>query len=164
MKLHLNWGFVADGVMGGLSTGTLHHAVVNGRPAAVLQGQVSLENNGGFVQMATYLHTDGTALDASAWDGIALDVCGNGQTYDLRLRTDQLTRPWQSFRTAFSTSREWQTVHIPFATLTAHKTDSLFNPTQLRRIGVLAIGRAFDADVAVAAVHLYKSTKGPENE
>jgi adhesin HecA-like repeat protein len=164
MILHPNWDYVADRVMGGVSTGTLCHEVVQGRPAAVLRGQVSLDNNGGFVQMASDLHADGTAVDASAFDGVAIDVCGNDEVYDLRLRTDQLTRPWQSFRAEFRASRDWQTVHVPFASLQAHKTDAMFNRACVRRIGVLAIGRVFTAEVAVANLRLYRTAESQIGE
>jgi hypothetical protein len=50
-----------------------------GRPAIRMQGNVSLENNGGFVQIAIDLSPDGKALDASPWRGIELDVFGNSE-------------------------------------------------------------------------------------
>tara|TARA_R110002124_G_scaffold213874_4_gene379909 strand:- start:455 stop:619 length:165 start_codon:yes stop_codon:yes gene_type:complete len=54
---------------------------------------VSRDNSGGFVQIAFDLVPGGGPFDASPWDGIALDVHGNTEPYDLRLRTDQVTRP-----------------------------------------------------------------------
>jgi hypothetical protein len=156
MEIHPKWDYVADGVMGGVSQGGLRQEVFRGRKAAVLRGDVSLANNGGFVQIAFDLRADGTVFDASGWDGIALDVCGDGERYDIRLRTAQLTRPWQSFRTEFVAGPEWQTVRIPFETVISHRTDAVFDPAQLRRIGILAIGREFRAEVAVAGVRLFQ--------
>jgi len=49
------WRFFSDGVMGGVSTGAMTVETVNGRPALCLRGQVRLENNGGFVQLALEL-------------------------------------------------------------------------------------------------------------
>ena len=46
------WQLVTDRVMGGVSDGTLVRETVSGRPALRMRGDVSLENNGGFVQMA----------------------------------------------------------------------------------------------------------------
>ena len=51
----------------------------------------------------------------------------------------------------------WQTVRLPFDQMIPHKTDAAFDPARLRRIGILAIGRAMRAEIAVAAVHLYRS-------
>ncbi len=156
MELGPKWEYVADGVMGGVSSGGMQKQVFRGRDATVLHGDVSLDNNGGFVQIAFDLRPDGTGFDAGDWDGIALDVCGNGQRYDIRLRTDQLTRPWQSFRTDFTAPQDWQALQIPFHSVIAHKTDAVFDPAQLRRVGILAVGREFHAEVAVAGVRLYR--------
>lgn len=157
MELDPQWEYVSDGVMGGLSTGSLTRAEVAGRQAMRLMGDVSLDNNGGFVQMAFDLRPDGGAFDASRWDAIALDVCGNDQAYDLRLRTDQLTRPWQSFRADFVAQPQWRTITVPFAEMEAHRTDATFDPARLRRVGVLGIGRVFRVDVAVGAVRLVRT-------
>ena len=150
------WEFVADTVMGGVSTGDFKVEIYKGRTSTVLLGDVSLEHNGGFVQIAADLTVDGSPYDASAWDGFELTVCGNAAGYDFRLRTDALSRPWQSFRTDFVAPLKWRTLRLPFANLTPHKTDAKFDAAGLRRIGILAIGRQMRAEMAVAAVHLYR--------
>ena len=157
MKLDPQWEYVADKVMGGVSAGGIEQTIYQNRKATVLRGAVSLDNNGGFIQIAFDLLADGSGFDASDWDGIALDVCGNGETYDIRLRTNQLTRPWQSFRTEFIALPTWQILQIPFNNFIAHKTDAVFDPSQLRRIGLLAIGREFQAELAVADISFYRS-------
>lgn len=154
-ELTPHWDYVADTVMGGVSTGRATQEVVDGRDAIRLTGAVSLDNNGGFVQIAFDL-TAGAVFDASAFAGIALDVRGNGETYDLRLRTDALTRPWQSFQTAFIAPAEWTTIQLPFTAFAPHRTEATFDPARLRRVGILAIGREMQADIAVAGVRLYR--------
>jgi hypothetical protein len=162
------WQFIADGVMGGVSQGTMDRETVQGREAYRMRGAVSLENNGGFIQMALDLAPDGAAVDASAFTGIALDVmdsslalglrpnrADNGETYNLHLRTTDVTRPWQSYRQSFIAGRVWETHHIPFTDLTPHRIDTPLDVRRLRRIGILAIGRVFDADVSVAGVRFY---------
>ncbi len=157
MEFNPDWEYVADGVMGGVSDGGLRHDTYHGRMAAVLRGRVSLDNNGGFVQIAFDLRPDGSGFNASDWDGLEVQLCGNGEGYDIRLRTDQLTRPWQSFRTEVTPLPEWQTLRLPFDRFLPHKTDVPFDPRHLRRIGVLGIGREFQAEVAIAAVGLYRA-------
>lgn len=154
MDLAPNWEFVADTVMGGVSRGSVESVVVAGRMATRLTGRVSLDNNGGFIQMATDLADDGRILDASRWSGLELDVTGNGETYELRLRTDQLLRPWQSYRTEFRAQAGWHRLRFPFAAFAPHRTETPFDPARLRRIGVLAFGREFEADIAVAGLRL----------
>jgi uncharacterized protein (TIGR03643 family) len=150
------WEYVADTVMGGVSTGGRQVETYKGRTATVLRGDVSLQHNGGFVQIAADLNADGSSYDTSAWDGFELTVCGNNAAYDFRLRTDDLSHPWQSFRTDFVAPFKWRTVRLPFANVTPHKTDAKFEAARLRRISILAIGREMQAEIALAAVHLYR--------
>ncbi|UWQ22234.1 CIA30 family protein [Jannaschia sp. W003] len=151
MDLTPRWEFVADTVMGGVSTGAIAEGVVEGRDAVRLRGEVSLENDGGFVQVATDLDPVGPE-----WTGVAFETLGNGETYEVRLRTDALRRPWQSFRAPFRAPAAWATVRVPFAALEPHRTDARFDPAELRRLGIVAVGRAFAADVAVSNLRLYR--------
>ncbi|WP_227270109.1 CIA30 family protein [Roseobacter weihaiensis] len=156
MELSPRWEYVSDRVMGGVSEGQLRLESVKGQRSAHLTGRVSLDNNGGFVQMAFDIAADGRVFDASDWAGIALDVLGNGERYEIRLRTAQLTRPWQSFRAEIVAIDRWQTLYLPFEVFEAHRTQVAFDPAALRRIGVLGIGRVFDADIAVGGLRLYR--------
>lgn len=106
--LHPDWEYVADGVMGGVSRGQAGPAQVAGRAAMRLSGAVSTDNGGGFIQMAFDL-----AEDVGGWTGLELDVYGNDERYDLRLRTTRLTRAWQSFRTEFVATTAWTTIKVP---------------------------------------------------
>ncbi len=142
--------------MGGLSKGKLELTTVENHTIARLTGRVSLENNGGFVQIAFDLAEGGQAFDASDFTGVEVEVKGNSESYDLRLRTTQLSRPWQSFRCSFTAQREWKKWRLPFSGFVPHRTDFDLDPSRLRRIGVLAIGRAFEADVSVRSVALYR--------
>ncbi len=144
------WEAVTDAVMGGTSSVRLARAVVAGRPALHLTGTVRLDNNGGFVQMALDLAPGGAAVDASACAGIDLLVHGNGERYGLHLRTAGLDRPWQSYRHEFTASPGWRPLRLPFAGFRPHRTTLPFDPGRLRRIGIVAIGRAFLADLALA--------------
>jgi len=47
-----NWQLFTDQVMGGVSKGTMVRDAVAGRAAIRMRGDLSLENNGGFVQIA----------------------------------------------------------------------------------------------------------------
>ena len=113
--------------MGGVSKGTMVRDAVAGRAAIRMRGDLSLENNGGFVQIALDLSPYGGVVDASAWSGIELDVFGNGEEYGVHLRTDALTRPWQSYRQIFSAYAEWRTVQLPFDHFVPHRTDVLLD-------------------------------------
>ena len=149
------WQLVTDRVMGGVSNGTKLRDTIAGRSAIRMQGDVSLENNGGFIQIALDLAGDSGTVDASAWRGIELDVFGNGETYGLHLRTPDLTRPWQSYRQSFKAESRWQTVQMPFDQFMPYRTDAPLNIQRLRRLGLVGIGRAFFADLSVSGVRFF---------
>jgi hypothetical protein len=138
--------------MGGISKGVMGREVVASRAAIRVRGDVSLENNGGFVQAALDLSPTGDVVDASGWDGIAIDVFGNGEDYGVHLRTDYLARPWQSYRQNFTASADWRTVVLRFSTFVPYRTDVPLDTRRLRRIGLVAIGRAFRCDLAIGGL------------
>jgi hypothetical protein len=146
------WRIFTDRVMGGVSSGTMVRDAVAGRPAIRLRGEVSLDNNGGFVQIVLDLSPDGGTVDASGWSGIELDVFGDGEAYSVHLRTDVLTRPWQSYRQIFTACAQWRTVQLPFDRFVPYRTDVLLDTRRLRRIGLAAIGRAFAPDLALGGL------------
>ena len=135
-----DWELVADRVMGGVSNGSMHRETVRGREAIHMQGDVSLENNGGFLQIALDLAPNGTSIDASRWSGLEIDV---------------MVRPWQSYRHSFVAASEWRTLRLPFEEFEAHRIDAPLDTSTLRRIGIVAIGRAFHADVAIGGVRFH---------
>ena len=151
------WRLFTDKVMGGVSKGTMVRDAIAGRPAIRMRGDVSIENNGGFVQIVLDLSSDGGVVDASRWSGIELDVFGNGDEYGVHLRTDALLRPWQSYRQTFTAYAEWRTARLPFDQFVPYRTDVPLDTRRLRRIGVVAIGRAFAPDLALSGLRFMTS-------
>jgi hypothetical protein len=151
-----SWQLVSDRVMGGVSRGTMSRETIAGRNALRMRGTVSLENNGGFIQVTLDLSPDGAPIDASSFTGIEIDVLGNGEMYNLHLRTADLSRPWQSYRHSFAAGKDWATHQLPFANFDAHRISVPLPPAKLRRIGLVAIGRAFEADLAIGGIRFYK--------
>lgn len=150
------WRLITDGVMGGVSRGQLLDAERDGQPCQCMQGEVSTANNGGFVQMALDL-TDGEVLDASAFAGLELEVFGNGERYNAHLRTTDTRLPWQAYRASFLAEPRWQCLRLPFASFAPHRIEQPLRIDRLRRLGLVAIGRPFTAELCVARVALYRA-------
>ena len=148
------WRLVTDQVMGGVSIGSLSLDKYLGRDCLRMKGQVSTQNNGGFLQIALDLMDDKN-FDASGYDGIILEIAGNNEKYNLHFRTDNLWLPWQSYRSSFVARNEWSSVKIPFKQIIPHRTSSTFRKDKIKRIGLVAIGRNFEADLCVGLVKLY---------
>ena len=154
--LGTSWRMFTDQVMGGVSTAALRFEPVAGRRALRLTGDVSLENNGGFVQAALPLAPNGAPMDVSSFRGIRLLVSGNGETYHIHLRTAETRLPWQYYHAAFSAGTTWETVEIPFAAFQGAALQSDLDASRVTRIAVVASGEAFRADIAVGRVELYR--------
>ncbi|MEE4661959.1 MAG: CIA30 family protein, partial [Halieaceae bacterium] len=69
------WRLFSDRVMGGVTRGELSAETIDGRPCLRMHGDVSLENNGGFLQIAIDLG-DAFQQQLANYRGIAIDVRG----------------------------------------------------------------------------------------
>jgi hypothetical protein len=154
----LQWRLLTDGVMGGVSAGQLVPDRYLDRKCLRLSGDVSTHNNGGFIQMTLDLAANGI-FDASSWDGVAIEVAGNDQTYNLHLRTAGLMFPWQSYRASFAVTGQWQHIRIAFSSLAPYRTTRVFHSDRIQRLGLVAIGREFTADLRLADLRLYRDAR-----
>ena len=149
-----NWRMVTDQVMGGVSQGGMSAATRLDEPCIALQGKVSTQNNGGFIQIVREL--DANDPSPEDYSGISLEVFGNAEAYNLHLRTSDLWLPWQSYRATFNTSPSWQRVLLPFADFQPYRTNIRLHIDRLQRIALVAIGREFQADVCIKDVAFYR--------
>jgi hypothetical protein len=154
-RLGTDWRLVTDRVMGGVSDAMMTRRVIDGRKALCLTGTVSLENNGGFVQVNLDLSPSGL-VDASAFDGVRVVVRGNGATYNVHLKTAATRLPWQSYRAELRAGAGWEAIRLPFHSFQPHRLVPALDPTRLKRIGIVAIGRAMTADICIAEIGFYR--------
>ncbi len=100
-----NWYVVNDGVMGGLSKGSIS---INESGYGHFKGYVTTENNGGFSSIRLAFERK----NVSNFKQVVLRVKGDGKKYQLRIKEKSSQR--YSYITIFSTSEEWETIKIPF--------------------------------------------------
>jgi hypothetical protein len=149
------WRGFSDRVMGGISQEQVTVELLDARHCLRLRGEVRLENNGGFVQVALPLDHDGHPLDAHGYSGVRLLVWGNGEEYRLHLRTTDCRRPQQFYWASFVAGPAWQPIELPFAAFQPKWLDAPLNQRALTRLALVAYGRRFNADVALAQVELH---------
>ena len=142
--------------MGGISQAGAGHGSLNDRAVLRLRGRVSLENNGGFVQVALDLSDSSASVDARAFAGVCLELHGDNGCYQLNLRTADCVMPWQSYRAPLQPARGWYGLRIPFGAFSAHRLSAPLDLQRLRRIGLLAIGTAREVDVSLARLSFYR--------
>ncbi len=144
----LDWSFLTDRVMGGMSEGSAEI----GDGAVHLRGHVSTANRGGFIQVRTGL-ADGLPDTA---EGLVLKAMGTPGRYYVHLRTDRTTRPWQFHQASFEVREDWQEIRVPFRDFAARGgAPDGFAPREIRSMGLVAWGRDHDADVSLSGVGLY---------
>ena len=148
------WCFVTDKVMGGISNGSLEFKQENETYFYRMTGELSLENNGGFIQFRTKIenHPKG-----KSFKGVRLRVRGNNNEYTVHIRTKYLFLPWQYYESAFQATETWTTVELPFATF---RKSNFYQPSNvssqdIKTIGIVAIGREFVAEIDLASIELY---------
>jgi len=153
-----SWEAFTDGVMGGRSRMTA--GIVTDGPAPYLRmvGQVSLENNGGFIQVRLPLAERGSQVDAGAFRGFELEVRGVGSGYFLHLRTSRNRRPWAHYTAPLPVSSNWQTVRVPFEAFRPEFSTRRTTPDlqRLTSVAVVAGNAEFDADISVRTIGMYR--------
>jgi hypothetical protein len=103
-----DWIIVDDIVMGGRSDGNFY---INKNGHGVFEGYISLENNGGFSSVRHECQT----IDVSEFSKIRLHVKGDGNTYQLRIKSDR--NNYYSYAAYFQSDNNWGTIDIPFEAL-----------------------------------------------
>jgi len=154
-KLDTQWRGVSDQVMGGISKAWISHSAIFGRTSLLMTGDVCLENNGGFIQAALDLAPSGDTVDASKFAGVRIVVRGNDERYSVHLRTPDNVQPWQSYRAHFTAGPRWKTCDLLFEAFVPYRLDAALDKTRLRRIGLVAIGRPFHAELSVSELGFF---------
>ena len=120
------------------------------------EGNVSTENNGGFIQFRAEVE-----IEDKDYKGLKIKTRGNGEEYYLFIRTTKTRLPWLYYGSPFNTSDEWEWIEIPFSSF--KKSDGRFSrflPKEfdiesIKSIGIVAYGKDFYADIDVAGLELY---------
>jgi hypothetical protein len=148
------WRCFTDRVMGGRSDATATLSEVQGRPALLLRGQLSLENRGGFVQVARQLGERGAPFDATHFRAIRLTVCGHAPATLIHLRSADTVFPWSHYAAGFALPATWGEVDVPFAAFEPSGMVKPLDRSALTRIGVVAGRAAGLVDIGIGRIEL----------
>jgi NADH dehydrogenase [ubiquinone] 1 alpha subcomplex assembly factor 1 len=113
-KDNSRWLTVHDSVMGGISNGKVSRT---GNDSLLFQGNLSLENNGGFASFRNAKRS----LNLPASDGIEIKVLGDGRTYICSFEREGINLfgggYWQEFETR---DGAWTVVRLPWDKFEPH--------------------------------------------
>tara|TARA_B100001142_G_scaffold188592_1_gene187773 strand:- start:13922 stop:14539 length:618 start_codon:yes stop_codon:yes gene_type:complete len=152
-----HWQFVSDGVMGGLSTGKLTFEKEGEVNFARLTGDVTTENNGGFIQFRANVSFDKTGDQGQMIKGVRLTGRGNGAKYFIHFRTSDNRRPSDYYSAEFQTGLEWNSIDLPFSKFKRSRFDNsiLLSGNKIQSMGIVAYGREHIADVSISKIEFY---------
>ena len=148
------WQFFTDGVMGGMSSGNVNIENYNGKKCYRMRGNVTTENNGGFIQMRVKIEP---SIPSNEYTGVYLNVYGNNLKYAVHIRTPYTKLPWQYYNSKFIAINDWRDIKLPFFNF---KKSNFYQPKQfnyhkIKTIGIVAGFDDFTADISVSEIGFY---------
>ena len=148
--IRAEWVPFSDQVMGGISEVNAYELKENGVSFYRLEGNVSTENNGGFIQVRAEVN-----LRNKNFKGIRIKVRGNNNEYYMHLRSPRML-PWNYYTSKFYASEDWQVIDLPLSSFEySRDTSKSFNSSKMKSIGIVAFGKDFFAQVDIAGVEFY---------
>ena len=114
-----DWRVIVDGVMGGMSSGTINYT----ENTLQFTGELSLRNNGGFSQIRKY--TNGT--DMSPYQMVEVRIKGDGRRYGLQLAHHSYWAMPYRQQYIQTEKGQWQTLQLPMANFKAYQVGRPLN-------------------------------------
>ena len=156
-KLGTEWKGFTDQVMGGISEISVVRIPDSEGPFIRMQGSVSLENNGGFIQISLKLEKPGLYFDGTSYRGVRVKVRGEGSGYYIFIRNSSTLFPWKYYAAPVPVTEEWQTVDIPWEAFEPGDYGRMgeFKVKRLRSVALVAYGKEFNANVDLKEIGFY---------
>lgn len=152
-KTEKKWEFISDQVMGGVSYGK-HDFLSDSRKNYIrMTGFVSLDNNGGFIQVRRKLSKG----EQKIIKGIKLELRGNNQGYYVHIRTKYTFLPWQYYQGKLATTEEWKEIklRLEYFKRSGRLLPKKINPKHVTSIALVAFGIEQDVRLDVSKITFY---------
>ena len=148
------WTFITDGVMGGLSQGRANITLEDNTSCYKMIGNVTTENNGGFIQIRTSLFP---YIEVNNFEGIYINAKGNNKNYALHIRSSLSLGYWQYYSYSFFLENNFMEIKIPFSDF---KKSNFNQPNELSNQSIKSIGLVagfddFYADICLSEIGFY---------
>ena len=149
------WQYISDRTMGGISNGKASLEKEGSIYFARLIGDVSTDNNGGFIQLRSTLAFMNISNQENKLKGVRLNVRGNGETYHIFIRTSETRSYRDFFSTTFIANDKWHVVDLPFKQFKHRFSNMPLDGNDIRTFGIVAYGRDFFSDISVSKIIFY---------
>ena len=122
-----------------------------------MTGNVTTENNGGFIQFRASLSFNGRSDNGKNIKGLRLNARGNETEYFIHFRTADNWYPSDYYFAKFKVKTDWASIDLPFSNFKRSRSDQsiLLNGSNIRSMGIVAYGRDHTADVSVSRIEFY---------
>ena len=149
------WQYISDRTMGGISDGQAFIEQDEDVFFARLTGNVSTENNGGFIQLRSTLSFINLDKEDKKIKGVRLNTRGNGETYHIFIRTSE-TKSYRDYYSAtFIAKNKWEIIDLPFSQFKHRYSNRALEGNDIITFGIVAYGREFFSDVSVSKIIFY---------
>ena len=147
------WEFISDNIMGGVSFGKIDFLSENKQHFLRMTGFVSLENNGGFIQVRRKVSRKKNAIK----NGIKVIVRGNDMNYYIHLRTKFTLLPWQYYQTKINVTEDWEEANLKIKDFkrSGFLLPKFINAKNITSIAIVAFGKEHQARIDVKKVMFY---------
>ena len=147
------WEFITDQVMGGVSFGKKEFLEEKKVSFIRVSGFVSLENNGGFIQVRRTIRK----IDYKILNGIRLILRGNNSDYYIHLRTKFTLLPWQYYQGKIKASENWEEVTIKLSDFkrSGRLLPKRIDPSKITSFALVAFGREHKVRLDVEQIKFY---------
>ena len=149
------WQYISDRTMGGVSDGQATLEQDGEIFVARLTGNVSTDNNGGFIQLRSTLSFTNLDKEGKKLKGVRLNVRGNGETYHIFIRTIEALSYRDYYSATFIANDKWQIVDLPFTQFKHKFSNRALDGNDIRTFGIVAYGRDFISDISVSKIVFY---------
>ena len=146
----VEWELITDQVMGGFSNGRLEFKTINNNNVAIITGNVSTKNNGGFIQIRRNLKN----FNLNDAKNIKIVAKGNNDKYFIHLRTSNTILPWQYYQSSFTVTNNFKKFIFPINDFqkSGFFLPKKINPKTIKSIGIVAFGKDYDAELIVQQI------------
>ena len=145
-----NWSAISDNVMGGVSEVNFYEMDDGSIKFYRLEGNVSTENNGGFIQSRVGLN-----IKTENYSGVRIKIRGNENEYFIHLRAPRMM-PWNYYYSSFYAGQEWTIIDLPLSAFKySRDPNSSLRSSRIRSLGIVAYGKDFQAQLDIASIELY---------
>ena len=152
-KNEKDWEFISDQVMGGVSFGDYKIISEQNVNFIRLTGFVSLENNGGFIQVRKKINN----LTDKKIKGIKFKCKGNNTDYFIHIRTNFTLLPWQYYQAKFFVNSNWQDIQIDLSNFSGSGIllPKTIKPKHIKSIAIVAFGKKHRVNLDVSDIAFY---------